>query len=132
MSANVPLEYDPAYCEGVHALCEHKNSVISAQVNDIHGAVFGSKEQPGLIQLMARKLSSSAVKWFVAIFAVPALVAGLAIYEFYVAAPLTYSTKIEVNATNERVLKMEEQVSRLPTAAQIKDVVVQALQETPR
>jgi len=102
---------------------------IKEGVDDIHGAVFGSEEQPGLITTVERKVSAGAVRWFVGMFGIPILAAALVIYAFYIKVPLTYTEKQEFHALQNQVIKIEENVKQLPTASQIKDVMKEALRE---
>lgn len=127
-----PVEYSPIYCSAVHELCHAKMDAVKNTVDDIHGAVFGSKEQPGLITLMTRKVSTSTVRWFISIFGIPLLAGLLVAYAFYVKVPLTYTEKQEFNTLQEKVVKIEETVKQLPTTPQVKDALKEALKETGR
>lgn len=127
-----PNDYSPVYCAAVHELCHTKMSQVKEKVDDIHGAVFGSKEQPGLMQAVERKVSSTTVRWLLSVFGIPVLAAVLVIYAFYVKVPLTYTEKEEFSALSHKVIKIEEHINQLPTAAQIKSVMQEVLKETPR
>jgi len=124
-----PPDYSSVYCASVHELCHTKMDSIKEGVDDIHGAVFGSEEQPGLITTVERKVSAGAVRWFVGMFGIPILAAALVIYAFYIKVPLTYTEKQEFHALQNQVIKIEENVKQLPTASQIKDVMKEALRE---
>jgi hypothetical protein len=124
-----PADYSPIYCATVHELCYTKMDSIKKSVDDIHGAVFGSEEQPGLIKTVERKVSAGTVRWFFGVFGIPLLAAGLVVYAFFVKVPLTYTEKQEFHALQNQVVKIEENIKQLPTATQIKDVMREVLKE---
>jgi hypothetical protein len=132
-STTPPVEYSSVYCAAVHELCHTKMDAVKETVDDIHGAVFGSKEQPGLLSLMHQKVSTTTVRWLLSIFGIPIIAAALVIYAFYVKVPLTYTEKQEFNALQDQVVKIEEKVKQIPTATEMKGIVKEALKEhTPR
>ena len=127
-----PCNYDRAYCESVHVVCSERMAHMEEDVKDVRGAVFGSPDAPGLIHLMNRKLSVSTLRWFLAVFALPAILAAFALYQFYVQAPLTFAEKKELNLIDDRVIKIEQIVNRLPDMDQMKTIVKDATKEALR
>jgi hypothetical protein len=128
-AATPPEDYDSTYCAGVQALCSAKMESIATQVSDVHGAVFGSKEQPGMMALLTKKVSITSVKWVVAVFGLPALLACLALYAFYIRAPLVYVDKQEHHILSEKVVKMEERIDKLPDTVMMKQIMREVLTE---
>lgn len=130
MNKSTPPEtFDPRYCEGVQALCSQRYTTLEKSVDDIHGAVFGSKEQPGMLQLLTKKLSIASVKWFLAVFALPAVLGVLAFYQFYISAPYKYADSATLGDIDNRVLRLEGAFNELPNAAAMKSIVKEAIRE---
>ena len=134
--APAPEMYTPEYCEAVRAGCTAKMDSIACDVKDVHGAVFGSDTQPGMMALLTRKLSISSVKWVFAMIGIPIIMGALSFYAFYIKAPLLYGEKAfatENRTRIERVEKdvqsLEDAVSQLPTGTQMKDIFRDALKE---
>jgi hypothetical protein len=103
---------------------------IQHTVDDVHDAVFGNEKQSGMLEMLSRKLSIKSVRWYVTVFALPVLAGLFAFYQFYIAAPLTYSTKTDVGLIDTRVIKIEEQIKQLPTGVQMKEIMKEALKES--
>lgn len=111
-----PDGYSPVYCADVHKLCTDKMEEVRKIALDTQSD-------------LRKKLSLKTIKGILIVFGAPVLAACLALYAFYIQAPLTYAEKEELNALNTKIVVMETKLGAIPNKDEVRDIMTDVVKK---
>lgn len=111
-----PESYSAVYCHDVHAICTEKMDKAINIAERTHLEV-------------KKKLSLKTIKGILVVLGMPIILACLALYAFYIQAPLTYAEKDELNALNTKVTVMETKLGAIPTKDEMREIMTDVVKK---
>lgn len=111
-----PLEFSPTYCADVHKLCTNTMQEVKEIAEETRAEV-------------KKKLSLKTIKGLMIVFGAPVLAACLALYAFYVQAPLIYADKEEMHTLQTKIVIMETKLGSIPDKDELREIVTDVVKK---
>lgn len=111
-----PIEYSPTYCADVHKICSEK-------MDEALQVAYSTRDD------LKKKLSLKTIKGVLVVLGMPTILACLALYAFYIQAPLTYAEKEELNALNTKIVVMETKLGAIPNKDEVRDIMTDVVKK---